>query len=409
MHDSVRAIVKYVVVGLVTTGVLVGAVYIFEHTEYGHRVESLTFELLQGQLSSFNPNEELPIVVVDISRLPGGRDRATSRSQLQEIIETIAVFKPTGVGVDVDFSPEEDNLITDQDQAFLDRCLKLTEDGTPIFLAVGRRMGAKPSAWLGAEKYQKMAATPAIRNADTKRVPLWIKRYDLHERLPSLSYALAQTYRLSQPPTWMEWMLETSVERHPSPEFDLADAPVNYSKLEAIEQQALLTTSRQSISESGVRFRERMVIIGDGTPELASDNLPVPGRDRLVPGVYLHASAAYTFTREPLSEIKLGVRLLLDFVLSSLVLIAVAVDRYRHLGRNHPLQWKRRQRIAFTLTAAGALVLGALLVRFAGVLWLDLLLVALALLLHPRVESWLDTLEDKLHQRRRAPGSTSVH
>ena len=270
-------------------------------------------------------------------------------------------------------------------------------------------MGAKPSAWLGAEKYQKMAATPAIRNADTKRVPLWIKRYDLHERLPSLSYALAQTYRLSQPPPWMEWMLETSVERHPSPEFDLADAPVNYSKLEAIEQQALLTTSRQSISESGVRFRKRMVIIGDGTPELASDNLPVPGRDRLVPGVYLHASAAYTFTREPLSEFKLGVRLLLDFVLSSLVLIAVAVDRYRHLGRNHPLQWKRRQRIAFTLTAAGALVVGALLVRFAGVLWLDLLLVALALLLHPRVESWVDTLEDKLHQRRRTPGSTSVH
>jgi len=79
MNDSTKTIVKYVLVGITITVLSIITELALEQSEAGHRTESLTYELLQGQLSSFNPNEPLPVVVVDICQLRGGKDDATSR------------------------------------------------------------------------------------------------------------------------------------------------------------------------------------------------------------------------------------------------------------------------------------------------------------------------------------------
>jgi hypothetical protein len=43
---------------------------------------------------------ELPILVVDISKIPGGKDLLTSRARLMEIVKAIADQEPKGIAVD---------------------------------------------------------------------------------------------------------------------------------------------------------------------------------------------------------------------------------------------------------------------------------------------------------------------
>lgn len=396
MKDSLGKVIKYALSGFVLTTVLVVTIRLVEHTAAGHWLELRTFEVLQGQIAPFNPDENLPIVVVDISKVTGGKDEATPRGKLEEIITAIGDKHPRAIAVDIDFSPEEGKWITQDDETFFDNCLRLREQGTPIFLGVGRRMAGEPSAWLGAEKYKAMAVSLAIKNDDTSRIPLWIKMHGVSERLPSLSAALAEKYTRTQPPNWMAWALETTGEQYTSEEFETVEALVNYSKLEAIEQQALLTVSQQSVEDFGERFSGRMVILGDGTPGLTLENFVVLGRKTAVPGVYLHACAAYTLAHEPLYELKSLVRYALDFLPPLFIIFVIAFKRYHHRNDKKPFRWERRQRIAFTFVTAGALVAGLMLVKWLGVLWLDLLLVAIALLLHPRVENWPDWVRKKL-------------
>jgi len=292
-------------------------------------------------------------------------------------------------------SPEDGKWVTEDDQAFFDACLQLTQQGTPIFLGVVRRMAGEPSDWLGAWKYKAMASALVIRADDTTRLPLWVKMKDVPEPLPSLSLALARAHKKTTPPTWLVWALETNTERHPSEEFSMADALVNYSKLEALQQQALFTVDATAVKAFGVRFRNRMVILGDGTVGCALDSFIVQGRKLPIPGLYLHACAAYTFAREPLYELKPHVRLALDFLLPLLVIMVIALKRHSHRDNTKTFYWERFQRFAYIYVAAGTIVLGIVLVKYAAVLWLDLLLVALFLMAHPNAARGVEWVQGR--------------
>jgi hypothetical protein len=76
---------KHIGIGLAATVLLVGLKVWFEHSPIGHRFEVQTYEFLQGQLSSSGIGK-LPVLVVDISKIPGGKDQATPRDVLKKII-----------------------------------------------------------------------------------------------------------------------------------------------------------------------------------------------------------------------------------------------------------------------------------------------------------------------------------
>lgn len=407
MKDSTLSIAKYVLSGFAITAVLVGAKIGVEHTSWGHRAEVFTFELLQGGLSSFNPEEELPIVVVDISNIKESKDKEViDLVKLKEVVSAIAEQKPRAIAIDIILMPEPDSenqtdsSVADQKKLeenyfnFLDFCLQKIkqEKGIPIFLGVGERTVGKPEEWLGSEKYKEMAVTLIIPKEETTRIPIWFKASPESEKLFSLSAALAKASQKIHLPCGFAWAVECAdeefpgTERHLQENMEYADALVNYSKLEAIQQNKLLTISETSIKESGEKFRNRMVILGDGTKEKAVDVFIVAGQKEAISGVYLHASAAYTFAREPMSEFKFRVRLLLDFLLSALIIAWVAIARYRHLGERKIFHWHKLQNWLVLGFLSGICVLAFLLVRYTGILWLDFLLVMLALWLHPKVE-----------------------
>lgn len=395
-------IAKYISVGLLITVLLVAAKLLIEKQPIGHRAEILTYEFLQGQLSPFSSGERLPVLVVDINKIPGGKDLPTPRGPLMKLTDAIANEGAKAIAIDVDFAPGETGWSSadddpEGDPLFFEYCLKLKrEKGVPIFLGIYRTRGESSDVWLGLPKYKELAVAGVAPEKDVSRMPRWIQAKGVAERLPTLSAALAGAYQesLPGPPKWLAWAIELTddhrhgLERQVGKELRIAETLVNYSKLEQLQHEKLDTITPDSVKEAGERFRGRMVILGDAQHFI--DSFVVPGRDRPVGGVYLEASAAYTLAIEPLYEFKHSVRLVLDLVVSMVIILGVAGIRYRHLKEGEKFPWHKWQSRFIYGTVAVVILAGILLVRWWGIMWLDFFLVVFALLLHPSVEGWVD-------------------
>jgi tetratricopeptide (TPR) repeat protein len=389
-----KSLRRYVVIGVLATLLLLGLKLLFEHTSWGHENQLWMFGKLQGSLPSIDLDN--PVVVLDISQLPGGKiNDPTPRASLKAIISALADLQPQprAIGVDINFSPKGPNPSTEDDEDFFDFCLAIrNEKRVPVFLAIAETKAAPPEAWLGNEAYEELAvAAPGEKN-DTSRIPLLVKSPNSPRALKTLNYALALEYRktLARPHPWIGWAVETNVE--------LADTPfqqetpieedatikyeerlVNFSKLNQLRVAAHADLDALAITRSADKYSNKLVILGD----LGSDVVYVPGYG-LYPGSLVLASATYTLIKEPLFEFKWWMRLLLDLVIAGLIIAAISVIRRRTTDGS----WKQ-----WLLIAAGVFlvwVAGWGLVRWAGVLWLDFLLVALALLLHPKTEHLID-------------------
>ncbi|HKU73915.1 MAG TPA: tetratricopeptide repeat protein [Pyrinomonadaceae bacterium] len=398
---------RYVAIGVLATAVLVGLKLIVEHTSWGKENQLWVFGKLQGSLSSIDLDN--PVVVLDISTLPGGkRGEPTPRKQLQEIIGALADLepRPRAIAVDVNFSPRGVSYSAPaDDEQFFDFCLHITRARkVPMFLAVAETKSAPPEAWLGNEKYKDLAVVAAADKNDTSHIPLWVKSSRSGEKLKSLNYALALEYRKHLPRAnpWIEWAVDTHADdeddsiQHEKPIDDetkltYQDTLVNYSKLDQIRlaaEAAGADVTAAAIKQS-TRYSDKLIILGDLSQ---ADHVPVPGRQIDEPGSLVLASATYTLIKEPLFEFKWWVRLGLDFLIAGLIILAMANIRRRSPDRS----WTGKQALFVYVAVIVVVIAGWKLVTWAGVLWLDFLLVALALLFHPKTEHLVDHVLAKL-------------
>ena len=395
---------RYVAIGLLATAILVGLKLLIEHTTWGKENELWVFGKLQSSLSSIDLNN--PVVVLDIASLPGGkRGEPTPRKDLQTIIQALAELepKPIAIAVDVNFSPRGIHYAAPDDDKFFDFCLSITQNKKlPVFLAVGETKTAPPEAWLGSPLYKQMAVAAVADKYDTSHIPLWLESSASSEKLKTLNYALARQYRKQLPGAhpWIEWALETHneefdpalqrrIDEHTSVEYQ--DRLVNYSKLDQMKVAAAPDTSAESIKRAGAKYSGKLVILGD---LFSADRVPVPGRVLDEPGSLVLASATYTLIKEPLFEFKWWVRVALDFLIAGLIIFAVAMIR----RRSPDTSWISKQAVFVYVAVLVVLIGGWQLVTWAGILWLDFLLVALALLLHPKTEHFVDHLLEKLRK-----------
>lgn len=404
MKDSFQRIRNYVLLGFAITILLVSAKILIEQTPVGLRIEMFTFEALQSVLSTFNSKEELPAVVVDISDIQGNSEQIIELPRLQEVISAIAEQRPRAIAIDVVLNPADSDYAEQNNSAktnplqakdyydFLDFCMKLkAEKNIPIFLAVGMRgTYGQPEDWLGQEKYKELAAAVIISKGDKTRMPIWLKASPEAEKLFSLGVYLARAYTKSRLPNAISWAIKTTEEGLPGTQKDLqegieyADAPVNYSKLDTFQQNKLFTLSSNSVKEAGEKFHHKIVLLGDGTLKKAkaADVSNVPDQSQPVPNVYLQACAFYTFARAPLYEFNLTARLALDICLTLLAFGGAAILRYSHLRDRSD-----KQQAVFIYIIKNAILLATVvIVYWLGLLWLDFLLIAIALWLHPTFE-----------------------
>jgi len=390
----------FIGVGLLTTLILLGVKVVFEQTGPGQRLELYGYEMLQSYLPDFASRVQMPVIVLDIGKLEGGTDEhPTPRDKLQDILQALVKTNPKAIALDIDFSPkDEGGWQDDRDPDFFNTCLTIKEEQRiPIFLGVERSIESPPDAWLGLDKYKSLAVGMRFQFPNTNKVILWTRPPDSKEVIPSLSLALAQTYRETLPaPNYLLAPMLEEINAYPSrienldqSEFTVAKSLVNYSMLEAIESQSLATVSPTSIYEHKENFKDKLVVIG--RIRETRDLIPVIGRDKDIPGVLLQASAVYSLVKFPLYEFTHKARISIDILLPVFLLIFVALIRYRN-RKNNDYNWHLKQWIAFIAVIILVFVGGIILVREAGIIWFDFLIVIIGLLIHPLLEKKIGTI-----------------
>lgn len=396
---------KYIAFGLSITAILVLAKIVIETQPIGHEIEVGAYRFLQGQLSPFASEANLSVIVVNKSEIPLGSDQATPRDVMKKLVEAIAAFRPSAIALDLDFSPREDGWVTDKDPDFFDACLKVKQKGVPVFLGVHRMMEAPPDTWLGLEKYQSLAAAIGLPD-DTTRIPRWVRAEGSSGRLQSMSSAMAQAHSksLPSPPGFLVWAVELTSDNNPGVQqqiagrFELANALVNYSKLEQMQHETVSCTREGIIAEPRERFMGKMVIVGNASQNKFTDPFVVSGRASPIAGVYVHGCAAYTLAVEPLYEFKRSVRFALDFALSGIIILGAAWLRLRQSGVDNDQSRGWQGKFVWAAVVL-TIILGIILVRLLSIIWLDFVLVVFALILHPKVEHRLGHLIDKLRTK----------
>ena len=391
--------------GLLVTLLLVAAAKLVEHSHIGHRIETVTFEILQWPLSK--SDEELPIVVVNMSEVARDMDQVTSRSELRQALKAIVAQRPLAVGINLDLSPGLDGWIANDDPAFFHFCLKLKrENNVPIFLGVYRTIGEGPETWLGSEEYKEMAAA-LIAADDTKRLPVWLQAKNSDEKLPTLSAALADTYGPAQldPATLLSRVVEATADNKPGIERQgedrmlFGETLVNYSKLEEIQRATLREMTPAAIAGSGDLLTGKIVLIGDASR--FEDSFIVPGHERPIAGVYVLACVVYTLAVEPLYELNMPMRLFLDLGTSIILMLIVEALRVRYVNKRPGSRFFAARNKAIWMVIAVVSILGLLVVRWTNIMWFDIPLVAFSLLLHPKIEHRMDHALKKLQPKKR--------
>jgi hypothetical protein len=405
MKNFLQHIRNYLLPGLILTVLLISAKILLEQTSVGLRPELFVFQALQAIGSALNSREDLPVAVLDISSIESKDGQVMNLQKLREIISALAEQRPCAIAIHVALNPEDNPSINQENPGqnkiqqskdyydFLDFCVKLkAEKNIPIFLSVSKQKETGLVAdWLGREEYKELAVIRRIREEDTTRVPIWLKADAKAEKLFSLSASLARAHASPRLSNKISWLVETTDGlpgklKYLEEGIQYSDAPVSYSKLEVIRQNKISLTDDKPIKEARENFYHKMVLLGDATLKKGQRGYSVPWRSEEIPGVYLQACAAYTFACKPLYELTFIGRLSLDICLSLLVFGGVAITRYRHSGNKRTWPVRQQQGGFIHIIEGVVLLLVIISVYWLGLLWLDFLLVAIALWLHPRFE-----------------------
>lgn len=388
---------------------------LIERSTFGKHLELMSYGFLQTQLS----RERAPITIIDFSNLAqkdyvvnGQIVRATPRQPLQEMIQALAEQKPKAIGVDIDFSPDEDGHFLPREADFFQFCLDIQKQtGVPVFLGIKRTIGDPASQWLGNERYADLAASILVPR-DTRSMVSLVK-VD-HETMPeererrittiqSMSSRLASAWgqqadRPAQTLLIRLGLLEKISEKHLDYGVSPEDFLVDYGSLDSIE--TISATNGAGLKDGSQRDRifGKLVLIGDATLGKATDLFPVPGREQeLYPGVFLHASGAYTLISAPLYELTRTGRLVIDLLLSGVILGALVLTGLFYRDHESRERATHRLRGTFTLVIViTAIVVGVVFVRVTRIMWDDFFLALILLVLHPSIEDRAESLWEKL-------------
>ncbi len=380
--DDKNLVLRSMLIGVSITVALIITQLVLERYVIGFGNTLRGYEWLQSVLKPLRQMRNPSVIVVDISKLPGGHSEQvkTDSSKLLEIIKAIADYQPQAIAVDIDFSPPDSGPEAGQtsaaDRQFFDECLFLSNN-IRLYLGVYRHIASSSDLWLGDEKYKKLAAGVPGDKFGVTRVPIWFQLQDEPNRLPSLSWAAAGSranYQINLP----AWAVQSVSIQRPAPRFEYADMLVDYANLEEIGKGIIQAKTGNPIREAQrERFRDRIVIIGDGTK--SSEQFVPPGRNKPWPGVYLHACAADTFVRSPIIELRLFVRFAFDVLLAVVTFAPLAFFRSRHTDKKGRLYHiLSSEKSIFTVSVA-LFIGGSLFAVLLSLLWLDFIAIAVAI------------------------------
>jgi hypothetical protein len=173
---------------------------------------------------------------------------------------------------------------------------------------------------------------------------------------------------------------------------------VNYTKLEEIQNSALREANPASIAGSRDLLKGKIVLIGDATR--FEDPFNIAGRERSIAGVYVLACVVYTLAVEPLYELNIPMRLCLDLGISIFLMLIVELLRARYVKKRPGSRFFEARNKAIWIVVIVVSLFGLLIVRLTNIMWFDIPFIAVALLLHPKIEHRVDKVWHKLKPKK---------
>jgi CHASE2 domain-containing sensor protein len=395
-----------------TIAALIGLKTLFELTPWGEFVDDKTYTTLLSRFSARGTTTRPDVLVIDISaiarepRKNRSNDMITPRGPIQDLIAVLTELHPKAVGVDVDFSPDN-QLIDPDDPKFFQWCFeRMRQTGVRIFLGVLRSAITQDKEWLSDGRYYRLAGfigvdnSPRWREHWPDRATYWLMAGN-DQPLRSMSAALAgidldQLMHENARWRWLNWAMK------PTSIIDFA--PVTRIKEDALYAETPVDANY--FRKQADKIRNRIVLLGDIKPENCDpkeedDCFYVTGIKTPVHGVFLHACAAMTILHgTPIYELTFVGRILADAILAIVVLIAVQgaiwfrsrlhlpIGRLEHIVKD----------IIFTSALIATVVIVALIcVGYTSVLWTDFIVVCLVLFVQLIIDIIADISKGSAH------------
>ena len=399
-HPGGTRILHDFVIGVLFTLVLLGLKALFELTPPGEQLDLAGYNLAQRLLGVGRSDVELPVVVLDISDIqplpiPGsnGKETATPRDELQNLIARIVQRSPKAIGIDIDFSLDEHGMpITPADPKFFQFCLdQLPQHGVPVFLGVDRQQTQPPEDWFGDLVFSRLGVNLNIPSGPKQKLAGSIRIGAKGAQLHSMSEALAVAYNnaIGGVPWGFNWAVESYSEKKLGKDVYFGLFPADFSQLKRFRDKVLEPKDFLVGTERAKIANGKMVLLGDATWEQAPDKFSVSTEPESVPGVFLHASAAYTLASAPLREFRWQGRVAIDLLFSLAVIGGLACIRLHYRSRTERSVATHRVQGGLTfLVVLLMIVIGFCMIRFWRILWTDFFLVFAALVAHPSVERY---------------------
>src|ERR1700694_885004 len=293
---------------LATMFVLIGLKTSLEHWQPCEAAENWTYKVLQKRMASRWANARSDVLVIDLGQiqptpweLNERKGKAPPRIPLKDLIAVFTELGARSVGLDIDFSPKDGELIRPDDNDFFQWCLERSKQThVPILLGVFRT-GSRPEEWLGDDRYMRLAAFIGIKDPD--RAVYWVMAKGGFP-LRSMSSAVAgltwESFLSDKNCFWSHLFEPTSI--------------IDYGWLDPIRYDVLHAVNPDFYRGERDKIANHMIVIGDtygderhaiGEPK-KPDWFHPTAKDEQLPGVFLHACAAATIAaNKPIYQLTL--------------------------------------------------------------------------------------------------------
>ncbi len=397
---------KSIVSGVLVVILIVPAKWVAEHFSLYHEVERACYGWLLGLLAPPYRRNELPIVIVDIRNLEyatkeiqGEKYSITPREELMAVIEAVMAQEPRVVGLDIDFSPHKIGFVDLGEPLRFRKLKELSEQRpvrkVPLFLGIHRSRTLPQEYWLGNPEFASLAAN--VENPDDNRKMFAWTNDGKGQRGLTMCRALANAFAPETSGTggFASWFVRQVSETQTDDNRKAGEFLVDFSPLYALEDTRLATINPNVIKDQGWTLRDKAVLIGDGTLYAARDSIIVPlaGQSKPVPGIYLHATAAYTLIKSPIYELTGAARIMLDAVLALIVLACVTAVGINLRNSQFSFAQTRTTYVFIFAVTIVVVVLGVVFVNRTRILWSDFVFVIAGLWLHPVIELFLSPMK----------------
>jgi hypothetical protein len=380
----------------------------------------MTIALLQLRLSDAAAGRIPSVAVVDITGLlqvragtPNHEELVTPRRELGEIVNAVAAANPSAIGVDIIFRPDDRGHISDEEERFLDLCLNTTGPSgnhIPTFVGIQESIVRGPKGWLGEERFGPLGAAVVVPRSEgaepTTRMPssLTLPGPDGAILAPSLSYALARARATED--TSKRWLGHSLHQHLPSlVESDIRndgqliqarEFDVDFGGTSQIIATTVHAVSAEDVKPQLGRLAKKVVLIGRGM----SDQFNVPGQGTPVAGAYVHAAAVNTLLASPLYRLTHVGRILADIFAALIPLTILFVAEWSYKKERPTPASETPAKLLSIGVAAAIVIFGYFWIDWTGIFWTDFLLVIFAVLLHPRIEQFIDHVREIAQSER---------